>query len=156
VHRRDTLILLLVLSAFVLPIEGMGRDTTRTGWEPSPTGAALRSLVLPGWGQAYARQPVESVIYGGLECGLIYGVIRQHKQFLYYDRIDDDHRADFYRNSRNRLTWYLAGAVILSVVDAYVDAQLFQFDVSDDLSSAGGNRGMLTAGIRFNLSGRFD
>ncbi len=125
-----------------------------SAWKPSPTGAALRSLVFPGWGQAYVQKPVKAVIYGGIEYSLLYGIVRQHKLFQYYDRIDDESRTDFYRNNRNQLIWYLTGALIVAVMDAYVDAHLFDFDVSDDLTFNRQDRYGFS-GVKLNLRWRF-
>jgi hypothetical protein len=44
-----------------------------TPWTPSPRGALLRSLAIPGWGQIYNRQPLKApVIWAGL--GTLVGV----------------------------------------------------------------------------------
>ena len=133
-----------------------GEETkaANTAWRPSPTGAALRSLAFPGWGQYYARRPLKAVIYSGIEQGLIYGIYRQHKVYKYYQSIDDDELADNIRNDRNRLGWYLTAAIILSVMDAYVDAHLYSFDVSDDLAQKKGNTGFLGSGIALTFSWR--
>lgn len=40
---------------------------------------------------------------------------------------------DFYKRQRNEFGWYLAITYILNVVDAYVDAALFNFEVSPNL-----------------------
>jgi len=104
-------------------------------WRPLPTGAALRSLVIPGWGQAYNRQPLKSVVIAGLESGFIYGILRQHKLQQACRARGDLILANLYREDRNRFAWYLAGSVILAMLDAYVDAQLFNFDVSDEAPS---------------------
>jgi hypothetical protein len=104
-------------------------------WRPSPTGAVIRSMLLPGWGQAYNRNPLKAVIIGGLEEGLIYGVYRQNQLFVDFRRSGEEQIAVSYREDRNRLTWLLAGTLILSMLDAYVDAHLYDFDVSDNLTS---------------------
>jgi len=133
VHRRCGLILLLILLAGTARAAGLSSSEPKP-WRPSPTGALLRSLAFPGWGQVYNRQPLKAVIIGGIEEGLIYGVYRQHLLFVDSRRLGDDRSADVYKEDRNRLTWILAGTVILSMVDAYVDDQLFDFDTGDDLS----------------------
>ncbi|MFH0765818.1 MAG: DUF5683 domain-containing protein [Calditrichota bacterium] len=136
-HRANALAICIgIIGVWTLNITtatGSPIDSTKA-WKPNPTGAALRSLILPGGGQAYNQQPLKAVIYGGLEEGLIFGVYRQHQLFKSSRRSGDDVGADFYRNDRNRLTWYLTGVIILSMVDAYVDAHLFDFDVSDKFS----------------------
>ena len=123
-------------------------------WKPSPTGAAVRSLIFPGWGQIYARQPLKAVIYGGIEQGFMYGVYHEHKLYQYNKSIGDEGAADFYRNNRNRMGWYLAAALIVSTMDAYVDAHLYNFDVSSDLSHTSGRGGFLGSGINLTFTWR--
>ena len=120
-------------------------------WQPSPTGAAVRSLLFPGWGQAYDRKPLKAVIVSGIEQGFIYSVYRQHSLYRYYSSRDQDELAEFYRDQRNRLTWYLTAAVILSMMDAYVDAHLYRFDVSEDLSAGPERGGLFGSGVRLNI-----
>ena len=116
-------------------------------WRPSPTGAALRSLVIPGWGQLYNRTPIKAVIVGGVEEGFLYAIYQNHRLFRYYSGNEDPVKGEFYRDQRNRLTWYLTESVILSVMQAYVDAHLYGFDVSDQLSLGKTSRGLTIAGI---------
>lgn len=101
------------------------------------------------------KQPTKAVVYSGLEYGLIYGVVRQHKLFIYSRSVDNDIAANAFQNDRNRLTWYLAGAIILSVLDAYVDAHLYHFDVSDDLSR-NDRTGLSVLGVKMTFSWRFE
>lgn len=114
----------------------------------------MRSLVVPGWGQAYNQQPLKAVIYAGLEQGLIYGIYRNHTLFRQSQLAGLNDDAGFYKNERNRLGWYLAGTLILSVMDAFVDAHLFSFDVSDDLSDRARRipiQNRIRIGLRFDI-----
>jgi hypothetical protein len=43
-------------------------------------------------------------------------------------------RKDFYRRNRDLSIFAAVGVYALAMIDAYVDAQLFEFDISDDLS----------------------
>ena len=43
-------------------------------------------------------------------------------------------RKDFYRRYRDMSFFIMVGVYALSVIDAYVDASLAQFDISDNLS----------------------
>jgi len=103
-------------------------------WTPSPSSAAFKSLFLPGWGQAYVHKPLKAVIYGGIEQTLIFNIYRQNRLYKYYDRRGDADLAGTSKEDRNRLSWYLALAIIVSMMDAYVDAHLYNFEVSDDFS----------------------
>jgi len=124
-------------------------------WKPSPTGAALRSLLVPGWGQMYAGHPLKAVVYSGIELAFIHGIYRQHCLYRHYSDIGEDNTAEAYRNDRNRQGWYLAASVIVAVMDAYVDAHLYRFDVSEQLSSVNLRGGFLGTGVNVVFSWRF-
>ena len=133
-HRRGSIRTLLIACSLLLATAGYTQSPAPAPWRPSPTGAAFRSLFLPGWGQAYNQHHLKAVIYGGIEEGLIYGVYRQHQLFMDARHDGDEPLALAFKEDRNRMTWMLSGVVILSMVDAYVDAHLFDFDVSDKLT----------------------
>ncbi|MBL7192131.1 hypothetical protein ISS30_10595 [bacterium] len=99
----------------------------------SPSGAMWRSLILPGWGQYYNRKYVKSAVTAGSELSLIYAIYYQDFEYNKAKRSDDDYRAKFYRNDRNKLIWWLTGFLLYSMADAYVDAHLINFNVSEDL-----------------------
>lgn len=84
----------------------------------------------------------------------MYGVYHEHKLYQYNKSIGDDGAADFYKNNRNRMAWYLAAALIVSTMDAYVDAHLYNFDVSSDLSHKSGRGGFLGSGVNLTISWR--
>lgn len=135
---RSTYLTVLVLALFqtAYPQENLTKIVTPADtvlWTPNPTGAAFRSLFVPGWGQIYNKRPLKSLVYTAIEGSLIYGILREHRSFLYYRRIDQPHNADLMRNNRNQLTWYLAGTLIMASLDAFVDAHLYHFDVSTEL-----------------------
>ena len=44
------------------------------------------------------------------------------------------HKKDFYRRNRDLSIFAFIGVYLISVIDAYVDAQLSTFDISHDLS----------------------
>ncbi len=123
----------------------------------SPTKASLFSAIVPGLGQAYNQKYWKiPLIYVGIGIPLYFG-IEQHNLFTekrdaYLDRISGDSTdkylefGNFFSNDgllesmdinrRNRdLMFIIAGVIyVLQIVDASVDAHLFYFDVSDDLS----------------------
>ncbi|MBN1448264.1 MAG: hypothetical protein JXA28_10075 [Bacteroidetes bacterium] len=114
----------------------------------SPLGAVLRSAVLPGWGQFYNESYWKVPIVLGISGWMIYGIISEHQNFLdYRDRyeatITEDNPAgdlrlkrfrEFYRDNRDTYGWWLLVTYLLQIADAYVDAALFSFDVSEESS----------------------
>jgi hypothetical protein len=134
---------------------GIVKDSTRLADEARPRIAARRSAILPGLGQMYNKRWWKvPLVYGGfVGIGLVYEFNqRYYKTFLreaqyrqeapekanpawapYSDEgiigIKDDYR-------RSRDLSILAGVAFYAVqiIDAYVDAKFFRFDVSNDLS----------------------
>ncbi len=121
----------------------------------SPKKAAIMSAAFPGLGQIYNRKYWKlPIIYGGLGT-LGYLITFNSIQYSFYRKaylakIDDDpltvdefpfasedglrQRLNQHRRTRDML---IAGAVLvyaLNIIDASVDAHLFEFDVSDNLS----------------------
>lgn len=99
----------------------------------SPRSVMLRSLVVPGWGQYYNRQYFKAALVFSAEVGLIATSI------YWSQKAKGTNDADlilFYENNRNTANWFLLGTVLLSMLDAYVDASLADFDESPDLSLA--------------------
>jgi hypothetical protein len=113
-------------------------DTTSAKLLPekkSPTGALLRSMVVPGWGQVYNGKYLKSIIYAGAQLTFLYGAHVQNDRYHHYRDLGNQDFANFYENDRNRLLWWLFGITLLSMGDAFVDASLAQFDVSDNMSA---------------------
>ncbi|RPH89782.1 MAG: hypothetical protein EHM72_19915 [Calditrichaeota bacterium] len=97
----------------------------------NPKTAMLKSLVVPGWGQFYNGKWFKGILIAGTEIGLVANAVAQN-QFA-QQATDADERF-FYEDNRNLSFWLLGAALLYSVADAYVDAQLFAFDESPDLS----------------------
>ena len=104
----------------------------------SPTGALLRSVAFPGWGQFYNRKYLKSVAVFGAETTFItlaaieWRRMNTHKKNFqnpdYPDRYWEFEQFEFYEDRRNLFLWITAGIVFLSMFDAYVDAHLYNFD----------------------------
>lgn len=122
----------------------------------SPTKATIMSAALPGLGQVYNKKYWKvPIIWGGIGTSLYFGFSNQ-KSFTkfrkaYGNRIDDDPSTtdeyedvlspeglkanmDYHQKNRD-LSFVIAGVLyILNVVDAAVDAHLFNFPKNDKLS----------------------
>jgi hypothetical protein len=124
----------------------------------SPTLAMLLSTVLPGAGQVYVQRYYTIPIIWGF--GYYFGKAWNDQNNRYHqwsDSVSASVRADtlgkgsdlfrsirdFYRDDRDRFAFYLAIVYILNIVDAYVGASLYSFDVSDNLGGS--------AAIRFRI-----
>lgn len=144
---------------------------------PNPRIAAIFSFVLPGAGQAYNKKWWKIPIVWGALGGIAYGTFDTQKTYRElrdayktivnggtpeapYDAFDAT-RLRSYRDTYRGYTekWYLALGVtyLLAVTDAFVDAHLSRFDVSDDLSfqwkpSLETSSGLPVFGLGFSLS----
>ena len=140
-------LVLLVLLAWAVPARAQAPADTIPGeshrpWHEQPTWIMARSAVVPGWGQFKNGRPVKAGLAIGLEGVIGYKLVDAWKDVDAASQREDDAlahgdeaaaaaaRADYEEayNRRATAAWFLAGAVILSMVDAYVDAHLIQFD----------------------------
>lgn len=145
----------------------------------SPKKATILSMVLPGAGQAYNHKYWKiPVIYAGF-AGLGYlAKINQDDYKIYKNayrlRLDGDESTidgyvgvysdqdlatlkNYYRRNRDLSIIGMSVLYILNILDASVDAHLFYFNVSDDLSFQvqPGYSGGYMAGPNINLSINF-
>ena len=122
----------------------------------SPKKAALMSAALPGLGQIYNKKywklPIVYVGLGALAYSINYNQTKYIKyRTAYKYRIDgdagtmDEFEGKYSESNLGTLTQYYhryrdlsvigtAALYLLNIVDASVDAHLFTFDVSEDLS----------------------
>jgi hypothetical protein len=136
----------VVLFVAVLMHAAYGADDKSSTPLKSPTGAVLRSLAVPGWGQLYCRSYIKAFAFATAEVSLVISASNQHGQMKRFQKATDipdkSILVDFYRNSRNRLIWWLAGTMLLSMGDAYVDAQLYGLDFSPQIDNKTGAVGL--------------
>jgi hypothetical protein len=132
----------------IKPIDNtrVGADTiesSKRGFAPSksPGLAVLLSAVVPGAGQAYNESYWKIPIVLGL--GIYFASQWLHnnrlvkdfrEQFSITGNPQDLARRDFYKDQRDTFTWYIAILYFANILDAYVDASLYDFDVGSDLS----------------------
>ncbi len=123
-------------------------DTGTFHMTKSPLEAVLLSAALPGAGQVYLGQAWKLPIIYGLVGGFAYGVIIQnHRYHEYLDSANKDFAAgtafdtllgrennsvwEFYQNDRDKWWIYLGLTYIADILDAYISANLYDFDVSN-------------------------
>ncbi len=111
-------------------------DSSAFVMHKSPLGAVLRSAVLPGWGQIYNESYIKAPIVWGIFASLAAGWIFYNNKYVssrdaYIQTQIEGYRLnrDFYRDQRDLMSIYIGLAYLLNLVDAYVDAQLFDFNV---------------------------
>ena len=120
-------------------------DTTKFVMQKSPWGAVLRSAILPGLGQFYNESYWKVPVVLGFIGYFTYIWIDQNNLYKQYrDQYSASITAanpsgnndylqlrEFYKDQRNTFAIYIGLTYFLQLVDAYVDAQLFDFTVSE-------------------------
>lgn len=87
----------------------------------SPVGAAIRSALIPGWGQFYTEEYLKGFLLSCTEISLISeAVIQEYKKRSKTEK-------EKYINRRNRFIIWFLGVKMYSVTDAYVAAHLYEF-----------------------------
>jgi hypothetical protein len=121
-------------------------DTVRRPGK-STTVALLASLVVPGAGQIYNGSYWKAPIIWGVGYYFISVYNQQNKLYQQYrsaytasvDSASPDGNStlmsnrNFYHTQRDAFAWYLAIEYVVNLLDAYVDASLYNFEVSPNL-----------------------
>ena len=121
-------------------------DTSKFVMKKSPWGAVLRSAVVPGFGQFYNELYWKIPVVWGFMGYFIYTWNITNNSYVQYrdlfsQSITKDNpngnssylRArEFYKDQRDLFAVYLGLTYFLNLVDAYVDAQLFDFNVNEN------------------------
>ena len=141
-HIVKVLFILLLTTLFSF---AQTRDTTDNSadsvfiMQKSPWGAVLRSAILPGWGQFYNESYIKvPVIWGGITALVLawryYDKRYKNNRNLYIQTGVEGYKTyrDFYRDQRDLYSIYIGLAYLLNLVDAYVDAELFDFTVEEN------------------------
>ncbi len=121
--------------------------------QKSPWGAVGRSAILPGWGQIYNESYWKAPVIWSVMGWFVYSWIDNNNSYNDYKNLYSetgnslylDYR-NFYRDQRDEFAIYLLLTYFLNLVDAYVDAHLFDFSV--DANNMTGTK-MLNVRINF-------
>lgn len=124
---------------FIFQINTFSQDSR------SPTNAMIYSII-PGGGQIYNKDYWKAPIFFA-GAGILFG------SALYYNRLANDvkktiendeigelnltqlnRRREFYVDNRDQFYFYFAGVYIISLLDAYTGAYLYNFDIDEDTS----------------------
>lgn len=124
-------------------------DTVKFIMHKSPMGAVFRSAIIPGWGQIYNESYWKApIIWGALGVLGYFWVDNndQYKHFrdLYVQSINENNpngnsryydQREFYRDQRDLTAVFIGLTYLINILDAYVDAHLYDFDVSAKTNS---------------------
>ena len=110
----------------------------------SPWGAIGRSAIIPGWGQCYNEAYWKIPVVWGVLGWFTYLYVENNKLYKEYGDLYSEslnakagnsyyrNARDLYRDERDKYALILGISYFLNLVDAYVDAQLFDFDVTEN------------------------
>lgn len=137
---------------------------TETGFKPDSKKAVIYSAIFPGLGQVYNRKYWKLPIIIGGAAGITYAITwngrvyndyneafrdlalgtgESYLNFVSRDNLEADpqrylelfeRRKNFYRRNRDLAIIVAVGVYALCMLDAYVDAELYDFNMSPDLS----------------------
>ncbi|MCK4303381.1 MAG: hypothetical protein KAY24_04020 [Candidatus Eisenbacteria sp.] len=144
-----------------------GPSEATTGRFDTPTWVALRSLVMPGWGQAKNGAWLKALLVAGVEMAFIERLVFENRMVHEYrdKALADPSEAAFYQmkterheSHRRDFIWWTSFLVALAMGDAYVDAHLHDFDVrlqAEPSIEPGGQDESVGLAVRVSLGLRF-
>lgn len=148
--RKYIFLLLLVFMTSAL----WGYDTGK-----KPLKSTLLSLAIPGGGQFYNESYYKAAFVLALEGYFIGRTIYHHNRMNYYkDRAEgaSGEEFDFYNNQYTRYYnrrqndfWWLGSIIFLSMVDAFVDAHMFNYELEKERVHLIFERDTIRFGINF-------
>ncbi|MCK5135149.1 MAG: hypothetical protein KAR19_05120 [Bacteroidales bacterium] len=107
----------------------------------SASKAIMYSLVLPGLGQGYNGKyfkiPIVYAALGVAGYAIVYNTKNYKQAILDYSLLQDTYNERVLQGWRRNMELSYIGLIVvyaLQVVDAYVDAQLYSWEVNDNLS----------------------
>ncbi|MFA3781919.1 DUF5683 domain-containing protein [Melioribacteraceae bacterium 4301-Me] len=115
--------------------------------QKSAWGAVLRSALVPGLGQFYTEKYWKIPVIWGFLGYFTYQWFNTNNSYKYYrdlylQSLTSDPNGntgyknlrEFYKDQRDLFAVYIGLTYFLNLVDAYVDAHLFDFDVSKNVA----------------------
>jgi len=137
--------------------DSLKTDSTQVQFEmqKSPWGAVLRSAIIPGLGQIYNESYYKAPLIWALGGWLTYNWVNNNNlkndyAELFIQTGNESYRLlrTTYQDRRDEFAIYIGLVYLLNLVDAYVDAHLFDFSV-DDFNSPGESSLRLSMRINF-------
>ncbi len=128
---------------------GLGQNWNSDPFSPlplkSPWAASLRSAIFPGWGQVYNESYIKAVIYLGVDGYFLYQAREADIRYKSSGKSSD-------REERSKYNWYFGLAYLMTILDAHVDAYLYGFEKTMQLTVEPefGNQGILV-GISYSF-----
>jgi hypothetical protein len=130
---------MLVIVTMLSGTRGAWAQPPLEGHTQSPSVAALKSFLLPGLGQAGNDKWIKAGLFFGAYTGLLGWAVSLNQDKMdavgHYNEASSPADSTFWLSevdrldsSRNAKYWFAGATMLLSVIDAYVDAHLRGFD----------------------------
>jgi len=109
----------------------------------SPKSAMIRSAIIPGWGQWSNGKKIKSIAVASIEGYLLYNFVDYWKKYNMAVNEENEQDIELFRNERSKYGWWLFLGHILSLMDAYVDAYLTDFNKNMDINYSTNSAGLI-------------
>jgi hypothetical protein len=90
----------------------------------------LKSVLVPGWGQATNGSWIKAGLAAGLEGYLIAGAVQAGRDVRRIRASSDTTSLADAQDRKVKYVWWTIGATCISMLDAFVDAHFKNFDVT--------------------------
>ena len=124
-------------------------DSLRQG--PSPTGALLKSLVLPGLGQISLGRELTAGVFIAIEAGTLAMVIKSQRDLNAANDLGDQVAIDDAKRKREDWLVLMGLNHALSALEAYISAHFWDFPADLDLRAVPGGGFSAGAHVPFRL-----
>ena len=113
----------------------------------------LLTTVFPGGGQFYTERYAKGIIIGGVQSFLIYRQVQTQLRLNDLEKSNNPNqellqKKDNLLDTRRELAWWMVLVWTAGILDAYVDAQLYNFESNLSLDQ----NGALKTELSFKIS----
>jgi hypothetical protein len=124
-------------------------DSLRQG--PSPTGALLKSLMLPGLGQLSLGRELTAGVFIAIEAGTLAMVVKSQRDLNAANELGDQVAIDDAKRKREDWLVLMGLNHALSALEAYISAHFWDFPADLDLRAVPGGGFSAGATVPFRL-----
>ena len=115
----------IILTTFTLAMGQTADPAPVDSTSTKSPGKALLFSIIPGGGQLYNESPGKALLFAGAFSYFTYEYLRINQIY------QNDSSDQLLHRSRNDQIWLMALTWVLNIADAYVEAQLWDFDEYD-------------------------
>jgi len=114
----------------------------------------LLTTIIPGGGQFYTERYVKGIIVGGAQSYLIYRGVQTQLRLNELERetilsLAEQEEKQNLPGKRREIAWWMALVWTIGILDAYVDAQLYNFESDLTIDQIGSPKVELSLKIHY-------